>query len=157
MSIFIPCLVSPVLKNMRMASHILHRNKEEKHFNDLWWPWPLTLGYEIFTKIFFFVMWAICVHELNRIWAFSLDENHFEINKVMTLTFELENGNHTYLIKLWYILYLNTKFGGCSLKAVYVANIYITLPQRRKNQWPLVTLTFEMQSPKKPCTFQIVV
>ena len=94
-------------------------------------------------------MWAICVHELKRIWAFSLDENHFEIYKVMTLTFELENGNHTYLIKLWYILYLNTKFGGCSLKAVYVANIYITLPQRRKNQWPLVTLTFEMRSTKK--------
>ena len=69
-------------------------------------------------------MWAICVHELNRIWAFSLDENHFEIYKVMTSTFELENGNHTYLIKLLYILYLNTKFGGC--------NIYITLPQRRK-------------------------
>ena len=113
----------PCSKNMRMASHILHRNKEEKHFNDLWWPWPLTLGYEIFTKIFFFVMWAICVHELNRIWAFSLDENHFEIYKVMTLTFELENGNHTYLIKLWYILYLNTKFGGCSLKVVLVAKI----------------------------------
>ena len=42
----------PCSKNMRMANHILHRNKEEKHFNDLRWPWPLTLGYEIFTKIF---------------------------------------------------------------------------------------------------------
>ena len=80
------------------------------------------------------------MHELNRIWAFSLDENHFEINKVMTLTFELENGNHTYLIELWYILYLNTKYDGCNLKAVYVANLYITLLQRRKNfndlWWP---------------------
>ena len=49
MSIFIPCLVSSVLKMWEWQAIILHRNKEDKHFNDLWWPWPLTLGYEIFT------------------------------------------------------------------------------------------------------------
>ena len=117
----------------------------------------VTLTFDLGVRNFhtiFLVMLAICVHELNRIQVFFLDKNHLKTPKVMTLTFDLENGNHTYLIKLWYILYLNTKFGGCSLKAVYVANIYITLPQRRKNQWPLVTLTFEMRSPKNPCTFQ---
>ena len=73
------------------------------------------------------VMLAICVHELNRIWAFYLDLNHLETLKVMTLTFDIENGNQPYFIKLWYTLYLNTKFDGCNLKAVYVASLYIKL------------------------------
>ena len=39
------------------------------------------------------------------------------------------------------------------MKTVYMANLYVTLLQRRKKlQWPLVTLTFEIWSPKKICT-----
>ena len=72
-------------------------------------------------------MLAICVHELNRIWAFFLDQNHLETPKVMTLTFDLENEKRPYSIKLGCILYLNAKFDGCSLKTVYAANLYITL------------------------------
>ena len=95
-------------------------------------------------------MFAMCVHELNRIWAFFLDQNHFESPKFMTLTFDLENGKRTYLIKLWCILYLNAKSNGCILKTVYAANLYITLLQRRETlQWPMVTLTFEIQSSQK--------
>ena len=110
----------------------------------------VTLTFDLGVRNFhtiFLVMLAICVHELNRIWAFFLDQNHLETPKVMTLTFDLENGKRPYLIKLWCILYLNAKFDGCSLKTVYVANLYITLLQRRKKlQWPLVTLTFEIRS-----------
>ena len=95
-------------------------------------------------------MFAMCVHELNLIWSFFLDQNHFESPKVMTLTFDLENEKRPYSIKLWCIIYLNTKFDGYILKTVDVANLYITLLQRRKKlQWPLVTLTFEIWSPKK--------
>ena len=73
-----------------------------------------------FYKIFLAIL-AIYMHELNRIWAFFLDQNDLETPKVMTLTFDLEIGKQPYLIKLWYILYLNTKFDGCNLKAVYVS------------------------------------
>ena len=90
------------------------------------------------------------MHKLKQIWGYFLDQNHLETPKVMTLTFDLENGKHSYLVKPWYIIYLDTKFEGCNLKAVFLANLYITLLQRRKRlQWPLVTFIFEMWSPKK--------
>ena len=116
----------------------------------------MTLTFDLGVRNFqtiFSVMLPLCWHELNHLWAFYLDQNHLETPKVMTLTFDLENGKQPYLIKLWCILYLNAKFDGCIFKTVYVANLYITLLQRRKKlQWPLVTLTFEIWSPKKICT-----
>ena len=119
----------------------------------------MTLTYDLGVRNFhktFLVMLTICVHELNWIWAFFVDENCSETPKVVTLTFVLENRKQPHYIKLWCILYLNTKFDGCSLKTVYVANLYITLLQRRKKlQWPLVTLTFEIWSPKKMCTIPV--
>ena len=71
-------------------------------------------------------MLALCVHELNRIWVFFLDQNCLETPKVMTLTFDLENEKRPYSIKLWCIIYLNTKFDGYILKTADVANLYIT-------------------------------
>ena len=104
------------------------------------------LGIRNFHTIFL-VMLAICVHEFNRIQVFFLDKNHLKTPKVMTLTFDLENEKRPYSIKLGGILYLNAKFDGCSLKTVYVANLYITLVQIRKQlQWLLVTLTVEILS-----------
>ena len=117
MSIFIPCLVSSVLKMWEWQAIILHRNKEEKHFNDLWWPWPLTLGYEIFRQ-YFQLCYPLCMHKLNRHWSFLLDQNYLETPKVMTLTFDLENVKWPYKIKLECILYLNAKFDGYILKTL---------------------------------------
>ena len=73
------------------------------------------LGIRNFHTIFL-VMLAICVHEFNRIQVFFLDKNHLKTPKVMTLTFDLENGKRPYLIKLWCILCLNAKFCYCILK-----------------------------------------
>ena len=113
----------------------------------------MTLTFDLGVRNFytiFLVMLTICMHELNEIWAFFLHQNHLETPKVMTLTFDLEIGKQSYSIKLFCILYLNTRFDGCSLKTVYLATFYITLHQRRKKlQWPLVTLTFEIWSQKK--------
>ena len=50
----------------------------------------------------------------------------------MTLTFDLEIGKQPHFIKLFCILYLNTKFDGSNLRTVYLATFYITLLQRRK-------------------------
>ena len=130
LSIFILCLVTSFLKRWE-------------------WPWPLTFGYKVFTQYFCICKPYVCVN-WTEFEYFFLDQNHLETPKVMTLTFDLENGKQPYLIKLWCILYLNAKFDGCILKTVYVANLYITLLQRRKKlQWPLVTLNFEIWSPKK--------
>ena len=89
----------------------------------------MTSTFEIAVQNFhtiFLDMLTICVHELNIIGAFFLDPNYLETQKVMTVTFDLENGKRRYLIKFGCILYLYAKFDGCSLKTVYVANLYIT-------------------------------
>ena len=70
------------------------------------------------------------MHELNGIYAFFC-QNHFETPKVMTLTFDLEIGKQPHFIKLFCILYLNTKFDGSNLKTVYLTTFYIPLLQRR--------------------------
>ena len=74
MSIFISCLVSSVLKMWEWQAIILHRNKEEKHFNDLWWPWSLTLGYEIFRQYFQLCYPYVCTN-----WT---DFEHFFLIKI---------------------------------------------------------------------------
>ena len=115
----------------------------------------VTLTFDLEIRNFhtiFLVMLAICVHEFNRIQVFFLDKNHLKTPKVMTLTFDLENEKRPYSIKLWCIRYLNGKFDGYILKNVDVANLDITLLQRRKKlQWPLVTLTFDICPPKETC------
>ena len=74
MSIFIPCLVFSVRKMWEWQAIILHMNKEEKHFNDLWWPWPLTLGYEIFRQYF-----QLCYSYVGTNW---INFEHFILIKI---------------------------------------------------------------------------
>ena len=88
---------------------------------------------------------------------FFLDQNHLETLKVMTFTFDLEKDNRPYLLKLWCIQYLNANFDGCSLKTVYVANLYITIYIGTKKEktsmtsgdldlWDMVTKQKSVQS-----------
>ena len=91
-------------------------------------------------------MFAMCVHELNQIWAFFFDQNHFESPKVMTLTFDLENEKRPYSIKLWCIRYLNAKFDGYIL--MWRTSILHCYKEGKKLQWPLVTLNLEIWSPE---------
>ena len=92
--------------------------------NHLETPKVMTLTVDLGVRNFqtiFSVMLPLCVHKLSRFWVFFLDQNHLETPKVMTLTFDLENEKQPYLIKLWCIMYLNTKFDGCSMKTAYIA------------------------------------
>ena len=82
------------------------------HDLDLW-PW----GTEFLHNIFSYVS-CVCAWIEPNLVIFFLDQNHLKTPKVMTLTFDLENGKRPYLIKLWCVLCLNVNFCYCILKTL---------------------------------------
>ena len=112
-----------------------------------WWPWPwgTKFSHNIFSHVSHMCAWI----EPN-LGIFSWSKSLRKSKGHDLDLWPWKQKKRPYSIKLWCIMYLNTKFNGYILKTVDVANLYITLLQRRKKlQWPLVTLTFEIWSPKK--------